>query len=144
MNKIILKGIIKDIQYSHTVQNIEYYKANLLVKREGNGNKEDLICLKFKRFSCPYKDGDEITLIGNIRTYSQRLGDRNKVEIYVFTYFDVPEEITSCNACELSGRICKKNPIRKTSEGKDVLDFIIANNLRTENQSLNCYIPCVA
>ena len=34
--------------------------------------------------------------------------------------------------------------MRKTQSGKDVIDFILANNLKTENQSLNCYIPCVA
>ena len=33
---------------------------------------------------------------------------------------------------------------RKTQAGKDVIDFIIANNLKSEDQSLNCYIPCVA
>ena len=139
MNTIILSGIIKNIQFSHKIDDIEYYKANLLVTRE-NG-KEDLINLKFKKFSNQYKDGDKITLIGNVRTYSQRLIDRNKVEVYVFTYFDKPEEELSNNVT-LSGRICKKNALHKTKEGKDVLDFIIANKI--EGQSLNCYIPCVA
>ena len=49
MNTIILSGIIKNIQFSHKIDDIEYYKANLLVTRE-NG-KEDLINLKFKKFS---------------------------------------------------------------------------------------------
>ena len=40
MNKIQLSGIIKDIKYSHNIQDIEYYKANLLVPRD-NG-KEDI------------------------------------------------------------------------------------------------------
>lgn len=141
MNKVVLQGIIKDIQYSHTVQDIEYDKASLIVKRD-NG-KEDLINLKFKKFSNPYKDGDEIALVGNVRTYTQRVGDKSKVEIYVFTYFDIPEENVN-NAAELVGRICKSNGLRKTQAGKDVIDFILANNLITDTQSLNCYIPCVA
>ena len=141
MNKVVLQGIIKDIQYSHTVQDIEYDKASLIVKRD-NG-KEDLINLKFKKFSNPYKDGDEIALVGNVRTYTQRIGDKSKVEIYVFTYFDIPEESVN-NTTELVGRICKSNGLRKTQAGKDVIDFILANNLITDTQSLNCYIPCVA
>ena len=142
MNKIILKGFLRNIQYSHNIQDIEFCKAELITKQE-NG-KENLINIKFKRFSNPYKDGDEVALVGNIRTYSQKLKDKNKVEVYVFTYFDEPEETDELNKAYLDGRICKKGELRKTQAGKDVIDFIIANNLKTDNQSLNCYVPCVA
>ena len=142
MNKIILSGIIRNIQYSHNIQDIEYSKAELIVSQK-NG-KESIINLKFKRFSNPYKDGDQVYLIGNIRTYSQKLYNKNKVDVYCFTYFDSPEEDGIIDEAELDGRICKKGELRKTQSGKDVIDFIIANNLKTENQSLNCYIPCVA
>ncbi len=141
MNKIILKGILKNIQYSHTTQDIEYYKANLLVTQE-NG-KENLLNLKFKKFCNPYKENMEVSIIGNIRTYSQKLEDKNKVEMYVFTYFDPPEE-EKINEVEIDGRICKINPMRKTQSGKDVVDFILANNVTTDNQSLNSYPSCVA
>lgn len=141
MNNIILQGIIKNIQPSHITNDIEYYKANLIVKREDG--KEDIINLKFKRFSNPYKENDEISLIGNVRTYSQKFDNHNSVEVYVFTYMDKPEEDFK-NLVLLDGRICKKNDLRKTKTGKDVLDFIIANNIITENQSINCYIPIVA
>lgn len=143
MNQIILKGFIRNIEYSHNIQDIEFCKAEL-ISQQDNG-KENLINLKFKRFSNPYKNGDEISLVGNVRTYSQKLENRNKVDVYVFTYFDKPdEEIQSNNYIELDGRICKKGDLRKTLAGKDVIDFIIANNLKSETQSLNCYIPCVA
>lgn len=141
-NKITLRGIIKNIQYSHTIQDIEFYKANLIVPRE-DSTKEDLIDIKFKRFSNPYKENEEIVLCGNIRSYSQTLGDKNKVSIYVFTYFDKPE-IEYINKANLKGRICKSNGLRKTKDGKDVIDFILANNIANGEQSLNCYIPCVA
>lgn len=143
MNKITLKGFIRNIEYSHNIQDIEFCKAEL-ISQQDNG-KENIINLKFKRFSNPYKNGDEISLIGNIRTYSQRLENKNKVEVYVFSYFDLPEdEIEINNKVELDGRICKKGELRKTQKGKDVIDFIIANNVKTDTQSLNCYIPCVA
>lgn len=144
MNKIILKGIINNIQYSHNINDIEYNKANLIVKR--SDGKEDLLNLKFKRFSNPYRDGQEIEIQGNVRTFSQKFeNNKSHVEVYVFTYFDLPEDQIDCNNfVDITGKICKLNIARKTQSGKDVVDFIIANNLTTESQSLNCYIPCVA
>ena len=138
MNKIDLKGIIKNIEYSHNINDIEFYKANLIVKREDG--KEDLIDLKFKRFSNPYQEDEEITLTGNVRTFSRKIEGRSKVEVFVFTYFDQPEEIVN-NHVMLQGNICKKNPIRKTKDGKDILNVILANNIKIDNYTLNCYIP---
>ena len=140
MNRITLQGIIKDIKFSHYVKDIEYYKANLVVKKD---NREDIIPLKFKRFSCLYEEGDNISLIGNIRTFSTKEEDRNHVEVYVFTYFDIPEE-SKTNFISLDGNICKKGELRKTQSGLDVIDFIIANNLISNNQLFNTYIPVVA
>lgn len=141
MNQIILKGFIRNIVFSHNINDIEFYKAELVSKQE-NG-KENVINLKFKRFSNPYQENQEISLVGNIRTYSRKLDVGSRVEVYTFTYFDLPEEDV-INEAYIDGRVCKKGDLRKTKSGKDVIDFIIANNLRTENQSLNCYIPCVA
>ena len=142
MNNIVLHGVLKDIEYSHNINDIEFYKANLIVDR-GNG-KEDLINLKFKKFSLYYNENQDIYLEGNIRTYSQKLKDKNKVDIYVFTYFDIPKD-TENNRCKIDGKICKQGILRKTKSGKDVIDFILANNIENNNNpSLNVYIPCVA
>lgn len=141
MNKIQLNGVIKNIEYSHHIQGIEFYKANLITRRE-NG-KEDIVNLKFKKFSNPYKENQEISLIGNIRTFNRQEEDRNKVELFVFTYFDEAEEGPN-NLAYIDGRICKKNNLRKTTSGKDVLDFILANNIENNGQILNVYLPCVA
>lgn len=67
MNKIILKGIISNIQFSHCIEGIEYYQANILTNDEG---RESVNSLKFKRFSNRYKEGDFIEIEGNIRNYS--------------------------------------------------------------------------
>ena len=54
MNEVTLQGVIKDIQYSHSIGNINYEKADILVKRE-NG-KEDLIPIKFKDYFNRYHE----------------------------------------------------------------------------------------
>ena len=52
---------------------------------------------------------------------------KNKVDLYVFTYFDTPELDTNdqevINEFELDGRICKIDTLRTTSDGKTEYSF---------------------
>lgn len=149
MNSIVLSGVLKDIQHSHEIDGINFDKAKLIVKRATG--QEDVINLRFKSFCNKYKDNDEITLTGNVRSYSYKVAeDKNKVLIYVFTYFDEPqvtdELLESTNVVKLDGRICKINELRTNKDGKHNIHFIVANNLISADKSkrLNSYIPCIA
>ena len=149
MNSISLKGILTNIQYSHDIQGIEFSKAQLISTRD-NG-KEDIINIRFKKHSNPYSDNQEVSLVGNVRSYSTRMEDgKNKVELYVFTYFDLPDldenDQEYKNHLEVDGRICKIEPIRKTRDGKTNIHLILANNLIVSDgkKRLNSYIPCIA
>lgn len=145
MNEVILSGVLKDIQQSHQIDGVTFDRAKLLVKRDDG--VEDMINLRFKSFSNVYKDNDEISIKGNLRSYSYKISeDKNKVIIYVFTYFDKPEEEEIINnKVTIDGRICKLNDIRTTRGGKHNIHLILANNLILEGQSrrLNSYIPCI-
>lgn len=144
MNNITLRGILKDIKPSHKINNIEYDQANLIVPR--TDGKEDIISLKFKKFCNKYTEGSNVELSGNLRSYSQRINsDKNKVSLYVFTYFDIPEMEDNNSVC-VDGRICKIDTLRTTRNGKTNIHFILANNLiiNESNQKLNSYIPCIA
>ena len=144
MNEIKLCGTIRNIEYSHSIGDIDYDKANLIVQRE-NGI-DDIVSLRFKKFSNTYKDGDTVSLIGNVRSYSKQLLDgKNKVDIYVFTYFDSPEEDDVTNSFVIDGRICKIEGVRILPNGKKNIHFIVANNLVTgDGKKLNSYLPCIA
>lgn len=146
MNKITLKGTLRNIQPSHKINDIEYEKADMIVNR-GDG-KEDVLNIRFKKFSNVYKEDQEVELVGNVRSYSRPLDNgKNKVDIYVFTYFDIPEEEPEKNnSFEIDGRICKLDEIRTTQNGKHNIHFTLANNLIIENsnQKLNSYLPCIA
>lgn len=148
MNNIVLKGLLTNVKNSHTIEDVEYNKADLIVKRPDG--KEDILNLRFKKYSLPYKEDQEVELIGNVRSYSKKLGDKNKIDIYVFTYFDRPEPDTVeegvNNLCTIDGRICKIDELRKTQAGKRNIHFILANNLclKGTDKKLNSYIPCVA
>ena len=149
MNNINLKGIIKNIEPSHVIQGIEFSKANLIVKR--SDGKEDVLNIRFKKFSNPYEDNQEVTLCGNVRSYSSRLDDgKNKVDLYIFTYFDQPElnseDQEDINQVTLDGRICKIESLRVTKNGKHNIHLILANNLIVSDgkKKLNSYVPCIA
>lgn len=145
MNEIKLKGFIRDIKSSHVLNGVEYDKANLVVKRETG--IEDIINLRFKKFSNFYRENQEIDLVGNIRSYSQKMEDgKNKVDIYVFTYFDHQEGDIVNNDFEADGRICKLDELRFLKNGKSNIHFILANNLEfgENGQKLNSYLPCIA
>lgn len=149
MNTVKLKGIITNIEPSHTIRDIEFSKANLIVKRDDG--KEDVLNIRFKKFSNPYENNQEVSLTGNIRSFSTKLPDgRNKVELYVFTYFDQPElnedDHEEVNSVEMDGRICKVEEMRSTRGGRHNIHIIVANNLIVSGGSkkLNSYIPCIA
>lgn len=149
MNTIRLKGVLKNIQESHIINDIEFNKANIIVPRDDGA--EDCLNIRFKKFSNPYEENQEISLSGNVRSYSSKLDNgKNKVELYVFTYFDQPDldanDQEYINYLELDGRICKLDELRTTRAGKQNLHFIIANNLLVSDgaKKLNSYVPCIA
>ena len=149
MNRIRLKGVIQNIQESHIINDIQFSKAHMLVSR--TDGKEDMLNIRFKKYANPYLENQEVSLSGNVRSYScKEKSGKNKVELYVFTYFDIPElddDDTECiNNVELDGRICKIEPLRHTNNGKKNIHLIIANNLIVSEGSkkLNSYIPCIA
>lgn len=146
INDVFLTGTIKEIEHSHDIDGISFDKAKLICKRL-NG-QEDVINLRFKSFSNHYAENDQISLKGNIRSYSYKTDDgKNKVIIYVFTYFDESEDnFDSNNVVHITGRICKMNELRKTCSNKNNVHFIVANNLISgdNGKRLNSYIPCIA
>lgn len=143
MNEIYLAGVMRNIKHSHNIGNVEYSKANLIVTRKDG--KEDIINILFKSYNNAYEDNSRISLRGNIRSYSTKMDSGNKVDIYVFTHLDkVNDELDVNNRCDLSGRICIINKMHKTSNGKPVIHFTLANNIVKGNKIINSYIPCVA
>lgn len=143
MNEVTLQGYIRDIGFSHDIGNVEYGKANLICAG-ANGKEDDIISLRFKKFSNRYNEGDLIEISGNLRSYSQRFDNKNKVEIYVFTYFDIPEVLEK-NRIALDGNICRMGTLNISKYGKKYIHFTLANNIFTPGgKKLNNYIPCTA
>lgn len=149
MNTIRLKGVLQNIQDSHKINDIEFSKAHLIVARPDNS--EDILNVRFKKFCNPYVENQLVSFSGNVRSYSSKLpSGKNKVELYVFTYFDQPDlnenDEEYVNFLELDGRICKIDELRSTRSGRKNIHLIIANNLIVSDgaKKLNSYLPCIA
>ena len=149
MNDIRLRGVLKNIQPSHEIQGVEFCKASLIVPRIDG--KEDIVNIRFKRFTNPYEEDQIISVAGNLRSYSSKLDTgKNKVDLYVFTYFDLPDladnDAEYYNYANIDGRVCKIDEIRYLSNGCKNIHFILANNLIVSDgqKKLNSYIPCIA
>lgn len=141
MNTVAIKGYIRDIEFSHDVGEIEYDKATVVCPGV-NGKEDDLFLIRFKKFCNKYKEGDLIEFKGNLRSYSIKDGDKSNVQIYIFTYFDLPDIV--CGDVNIDGRICKIDELRTTKSGKNYIHFILANNIFTKSSKINSYIPCTA
>ena len=55
MNNIVLRGYLRDIEYSHNIGDIEYEKANLICPNSG-GKDDDIISLRYKKYTNKYKE----------------------------------------------------------------------------------------
>ena len=145
MNEVILKGLLKNTRFSHRINNnVEYYKADLIVPTDKG--TENIIDLRFKKCFNQNFDNQLVSLIGYLRSYSQQIDDnKNRVQIYVSTYFDKPTDASVVNQVLLSGRVCKITPLIVTRSGKQCLHVILANNIIIENSNtkFNNYIPLV-
>lgn len=144
MNEIKLKGVLSGIEFSHTINGVEYQKASLKVKKE-NG-EFDNIPIKFKSSSnVGFQENQEIVLDGNIRSYSQKLSEgKSRVNIYVFSYLDPTEDLDIYNYFQVDGRICKIDKLRGCGSSKRI-QFILANNIISSlnKQKINNYLPVV-
>ena len=127
MNKINLKGYIRNIQNSHIINDTQYQSADMIV--QSKAGIQDTIRIVFKQcIQIPCED-DVITLTGSVRSHTEQLEDKNKVSIYVSTYFDKPQDQINNNEVILDGRICKIDQLRTTSTGKLNFHATLANNI---------------
>ncbi len=90
--------------------------------------------------------------MGVIRSYSEKVEGRNKVNIYVATDFspltddgfDSNVQLFPSSAI-VDGHICYLEPIRTLSSGKCNIHFILANNISSNDDNrYSAYIPCIA
>ena len=136
--------VMSELEFSHKTYGEVFYTFVLGVQRR-SGYVDELNVMVSERliYDNPPRRNQFLEIKGQIRTYNEMVGGKNKLNVVVFA-----REIYLCedfgyyeNYIYLEGFLCKI-PIRRTSPlGRDICDMMVAVN-RMYNKS--DYIPCIA
>ena len=136
--------VMSELEFSHKTYGEVFYTFVLGVQRR-SGYVDEINVMISERliYDNPPRRNQFLEIKGQIRTYNEMAGGKNKLNVVVFA-----REIYLCedfgyyeNYIYLEGYLCKI-PIRRTSPlGRDICDMMVAVN-RMYNKS--DYIPCIA
>ena len=136
--------VMSELEFSHKTYGEVFYTFVLGVQRR-SGYVDELNVMVSERliYDNPPRRNQFLEIKGQIRTYNEMAGGKNKLNVVVFA-----REIYLCedfgyyeNYIYLEGFLCKI-PIRRTSPlGRDICDMMVAVK-RMYNKS--DYIPCIA
>ena len=136
--------VMSELEFSHKTYGEVFYTFVLGVQRR-SGYVDEINVMVSERliYDNPPRRNQFLEIKGQIRTYNEMAGGKNKLNVVVFA-----REIYLCedfgyyeNYIYLEGFLCKI-PIRRTSPlGRDICDMMVAVN-RMYNKS--DYIPCIA
>lgn len=142
MNKIKLSGtIVSEPVFTHEIYGERFYEFQVQSERQ-SGTIDTLNVMASETLL--RANGDNVKIIGEVRTFNIHEEDRNRLHIYVFArdVIDYEEhEENEENYVELDGFICKPPAYRQTPLGREIADVLIACN-RPYGKS--DYIPTIA
>lgn len=145
-NQAIISGeIVSRFGYSHKGNGTKFYIAIVEVPRK-SGTTDRIPVMFSDKLINPEEDlrGLNVNVYGHYSSFNKREKERKKLMLYVFaTEVEFSENALKDhenNVIYLEGNICKEPLYRKTPQGKEITDFLIAVN--RDNQKSD-YIPCI-
>lgn len=142
-NSITINGKIgSDFQISHQVYGEVFYSFFLESKRLSCAcDILPVIISERLLVNENFKQGDEITISGQIRSYNRPDANRTHLVLSIFVKsIAVCEDKDAINSVFLNGFICKAPVYRTTPFGREIADILIAVN-RAYGKS--DYIPAI-
>lgn len=143
-NRVVLTGrVVSELEFSHKTYGECFYNFTLgIERRSGYEDVVPVVVSERLIWNMDIQPGCEITAAGQIRTYNQQSGGKNRLIIVVFAReLEWADGELPVNKVVLEGFVCKK-PVRRTSPlGRELCDIMLAVN-RLYNKS--DYIPCIA
>lgn len=144
-NKAAVAGLVKTpLKFSHKTYGEAFYTFVLGIERR-SGYVDEINIMISERLIYErslYVD-DFVEITGQVRTYNESVGGKNKLNVVVFAReIEIVEEgFYYENYIFLEGFLCK-SPVKRTSPmGRDICDMMLAVN-RMYNKS--DYVPCIA
>ena len=142
-NEIVLHGrLALGPQQSHSNHGEEFYSFPLRVRRlSGTEDRLNVIVSRRLLDLCWPDEGDEVTVLGEVRSFNDRNAVTNRLVITVYAkrlhFQSGPDE----NHLRLAGVLCKPPSFRRTPLGRDICDMMLAVNRRYGRAD---YLPCIA
>ena len=141
-NRVQLCGTVDSAPaLSHVNHGVSFYKFTLAVERlSGLADKLTVIAAQPLLESAAIREGDTVTVRGQLRSFNNRSGQGPRLVISVFVRELIPGGAAPFNQIQLSGILCKTPTLRRTPLGREIADLLIAVN-RPYGKS--DYIPCI-
>lgn len=144
-NQVTLKGkVVEEPLYSHSLYGEKFYTLMLDVPRlSGVGDVLPVMVSDRLLRLMDVSVGDELAVIGQLRSYNRLVDSRNRLILTVFArHIAPPEDVTdNPNQVLLEGYVCRTPVYRTTPFGREITDLLIAVN-RPYNKS--DYIPVIS
>ena len=142
-NVVELTGtIICQPEFSHEVFGEGFYDSKISVKRLSEQCDEIPITISERLLAeRELNIGDEVSIVGQFRSYNKMIGDRSKLMLTVFVrdIMDKEDDVNP-NLIDITGYVCKEPIYRVTPFKREICDLLLAVN-RAYNKS--DYIPCI-
>ena len=142
-NRVQLCGTVDSAPaLSHVNHGVSFYKFTLAVERlSGLADKLTVIAAQPLLESAAIREGDTVTVRGQLRSFNNRSGQGPRLVISVFVRELIPGGAAPFNQIQLSGILCKTPTLRRTPLGREICDLILAVNRRYGRAD---YLPCIA
>lgn len=143
-NNVTLVGRISNtFTFSHEIHGESFYLSEIKTTRQSL--VEDIIPFMISDHLVNFTNLDnnkKYKIQGQIRTYNQHTNEKTKLLIFVFVkdIIEVEEEYEDINEVYINGFTCKSPIYRKTPNGREISDLVVAVN-RAYGKS--DYLPCI-
>lgn len=142
-NRALLCGSVSQPpQPSHTNHGQQFFRFLLSVPRlSGQCDLIPVMVPQQLLESCPLREGDNVTVSGQLRSFNNRSGSGPRLVISLLARSITLCEGAPCNVVHLCGTICKTPTFRRTPMGRQICDVILAVNRRYGRAD---YLPCIS
>ncbi|MBR4692103.1 MAG: single-stranded DNA-binding protein [Oscillospiraceae bacterium] len=126
--------------FSHRSRGVDYYIFPLVTRRlSGTADRLNVILGEDEARTLP-EGGQRLGIEGEVRSFNNRGGEGNRLQLYVFAQNLVPAG-DDCNTVLLSGILCRPPVWRRTPMGREICDLMLAVPRRYGRTD---YLPCIA
>ena len=142
-NRVQLCGTVDSApELSHINHGVSFYKFTLAVERLSRlADKLTVIVSAPQLEAVPLREGDTVTVRGQLRSFNNKSGQGSRLVISVFAHVLEKGGEAPLNVIQLSGVLCKPPVLRRTPLGREISDIILAVNRRYGRAD---YLPCIA